>query len=304
MRVIVKKLRMNFCWILCIGVLSLNGKRTIIDEISAIVYCDGPHIIISSESTKPDLNGSPRTLEDAVKDELMLCDAKKLHITVTADDVNRYMGELQKNNHMTRAGMERAMEEIGYTYQEGLERLRRRQTIEQLLDSRVRGDVRFIVTREDVMAFDALNPVWETATYTLMETIVDDPCAGETQFTQKQLDLFSWEEPFDVKESQLAEDKKFIVNAQEGEIVFRERLGENQFELTRLARKRPRRKIGLDDIVDPVNKRSLYDVIVDRIRSERYGQLIEGYHKELCNNASIRFTHGYDRENFFNITPL
>lgn len=290
----------RFLLLVCVSFSITHTKRTIVDEISAVVYCDGPRIIIDSESKKPDLDGRPRTLKDAIQDEIMLCEAQRFHITVTTEDVNKYMGELQKNNHMTRAGMERAMEELGYTYQEGLERLRRRQTVEQLTDNQVRGDARFLISKEEVAAFDNEHPVWEPAVYTLAEIVVDDPLAGEKEFSQKELDALAWEEPFDIKESQLADDKQFIADVPVGTVVFRDRLNDHQFELTRLIAKKPRRRIGLDDIVDMASKRTLYDFIIDQMRGMRYEEMIKDWTKELFEKSTIRFTHEYDQEKVLN----
>lgn len=285
--------RMMYSIFLIICTHVLCAERKIVDEIRTVVYHeDGARIILASESTRPDLDGRPTNLKDAVCEELILADAQRFHITVTPDDVERYLAELQKNNRMSRAGLEQAMEEMGYSYQEGMEKLRRRQIVEQMIDSRVRGDKRFMVTQEDVAAFSDANPVFEEAVYALAEAVLDTEPAAD--ISAAALDALPWEEPFEVRERDLAEDMQFLADATVGDIVSRDHI-DGEWELTRLVAKKARRRLGLDDIIDPKSKKTLYDRIVDVIRMQRYETLIEEYQAELLKKATVRFTYEQDR---------
>lgn len=269
------------------------AERTIVDEIRTVVYHeDGAQIILASGSVRPDLDGRPNTLKDAICEELVLIDATRFHITVTPDDVERYLGELQKNNRMSRAALEHAMEDMGYSYQEGMEKLRRRLVNEQMVDTKVRNDKRFMIPEEEVAAFNDQHPIFEEAVYTLAEITLDKEPARDS--SQAELDALPWEEPFEVKERDLAEDMQFLSDVKVGEIVARDHI-DGEWELTRLVGKKPRRRVGLDEIVDKKMQRTLYDKIVDLIRMQRYETLIDEYHAELLKNATLRFTYEQDR---------
>ena len=263
----------------------MQAARVVIDEIRATVYHeDGARIIVSSD-IRPDLDGHQRTLRDAVLDELMLIEGERFHITVTEEDAEDYLAELQKANHMSRAAMERLMEDMGYTYKQGLEKLRRRQAVEQLIDFRIRSDKRFIVNREDVEKFEKEHPVFEQAVYTLAQVVVNDDAALKKQYAAKELDVLNWEEPFDVHENDVAEDKKFIADAPLGTLVDREAV-EGGIELTRLVARKPRRRVPVDE---------LYDQVVNRIRMERFEELMKDFQKDVLAKSTIRFTRPQDR---------
>lgn len=269
------------------------AERKIVDEIRTVVCGeDGARIILTSESIRPDLDGRPTNLKDTICEELLLSEAQRYHIIVTPDDVEHYIAELQKNNHMSRAGLEHAMEEMGYTYQEGMEKLRRRQVTEQVIDNRVRGDKRFVITEEEVNKFNTDHPIFDEAVYTLADVVLDDE--PSPAMSQEELDTLPWEEPFEVKERDLAEDMQFIATIKVGDIVSRDHV-DGVWELTRLIGKKPRRRVGLDEVVDQRSGRTLYDKIVDVIRMQRYETLIEEYHAELLSNATLRFTYEQDR---------
>jgi hypothetical protein len=278
-------MKWHYLFVIMLPCSSLFSSRIIVDEIRAVVYHeDGARIILSSD-IKPDLDGRPRTLRDAVLEEIMLLEAEHLHFTVTDDDAEDYLAELQKNNHMSRAAMERVMEDMGYSYAEGREKLRRRQAIERLIDFRIRSDKRFIVTREDVEKFESEHPVYEQGVYTLAQVVLPDHLIKD-KYTQKELDVLKWEEPFEVQENEVAEDKKFLADVQLGSIVDRE-IVEGGIELTRLVARKPRRRVTVDE---------LYDQVVNRIRMERFDVLMKDFQKNMLGKSTIRFTHPQDQQ--------
>lgn len=282
--------------LLCMGFVAcpLSAERVIVDEIRCTLYTqEGARIKLSSD-VKPHLDGRPRDVRDIVCDELMLCEAERYHIDVTPEDAERYMDELRKNNNMTRFAMERVIEEMDYTYPEALDQLRRRQMSEQLLDHRIRSDKRFMISPEEVAAFDKEHPVFEEGLYTLAEVLVHDAQALNKNFTAEELAALPWEESFVVKESELAEEMAFVIGANVGEIVLRDPVAEG-VELTRLVAKKPRRRILVDEIVDPRTRRTLQDKIVEVIRMQRYEDVVREYQDELLRNATLRFAHPQDR---------
>lgn len=282
----------NKQFLLSFLVLSLSSvyarevnDSTIIDEIRSIIYDENGTSIILSSQIKPTLDGSSRSLRDIVLDELMILDAKRFNFSVTDDDIERYISELQRVNGITRAGLERVMQDMGYTYEEGKEQMRRRQIIDQIIDARVKSDKRFLVQREDVEKFDEEHPLYEDARFQLQQVVIPEKLALEKTFTQSELDELDWEDPFEVTQSELADDKQFIVDAPIGTLIDRERVSEG-VELTRLISKIEKKRIPLDD---------RYEKISNQIMMKRYKDLMQEYSDQLLENAAIRFIHEEDR---------
>jgi hypothetical protein len=297
MKSVIKNISTVFS-ICCFLSTAVRAERIIVDEIRTVVYNeDGAHVILTSD-IKPDLDGRPRDLHDAVCEQILVCEADRYHIKVTQEDVERYLGELQKSNNMGRSAMERVMDEMGYTYAQGLEKLRRKQQGEQLVDHRVRSDARFMIKPEEVAAFDAENPSYEQAVYTLADALVaeDGSDIMKKKFSAADLDALPWEDPFEVKERDLADNMQFVAQANVGDIVLREPSeGGSHVELIRLVAKKPSRRVALTDVIEPVSKKTLGDKITDVIRMKRFEELLKEYYAELLGKSTVRFTYEKDR---------
>lgn len=260
--------------------------REVVNEVRAIIYHkDGSAKLILTSDVKSDMNGAPRSIRDIIVRQLQIEDARSLHITVSKDEIEAYLASLQKANRMTRADLEKLMENMGFTYEEGAEELLGRQMAEQAIDQRIKSDKRFIIQREEVEAFDTKNPAYEEACYTLCQVCVPTEKAPKDS-DAKALDALPWEEPFEIKESQLSEDKFFIANEPLGIIVDRDEVDEG-VELTRLVDKKLRKKIEVDQ---------RYDQIVNIIRMQRFEELMREYEQELLSKATIRFTYPEDKK--------
>lgn len=276
---------------------SASAERTIIDEIRVIVYHQGGSELILSSDIRPSLEGRPRTLRDIVLQRLMVLDAESLHITITNEDAERFLGELQKMNGLSRDAMLEVFRELGYSYEEGLEQLRYRQMIEQILDIRIRTNKRLIVQRSDVEGYDKEHPVFEEAVYVLQQVCLpaqtDEERAAllEKEFSEKEIDCFAWEEPFEIQERDLAEDKRFIADAHNGALVFRDNVEEG-VELTRLVSKKERRKVELEEHFDEVS---------EIIARQRFETLYKEYEQSLFEKASLRFNRPEDKQEVLGI---
>ncbi len=285
-----KKIFLIIAVLFSVTVLEADENRTIIDEIRVIIYHEkGAELILSSD-VRPSLEGRPRSLRDIVIQRLMALDAQSLHITVTTEDAERFLGELQRMNGLSREAMLEAFYAHGFNYEEGLAQLQLRQLVDQILDVRVRTNKKLIVQLEDIENYDILHPQFEEASYILEQVCIpqgnmSDKEAESREFTPAELKAFQWEEPLEVKTSELADDKKFISNAQEGTIVWRE-LVEEGVELTRLVKKTPERRIPFKD---------RYDEIAEILGRERFNTVLKNYEESLLSKASLRFTRPEDK---------
>lgn len=268
-------------------VLVLSGiiqtKEILIDEARAVVYFKGGSVPIADSDLKA-LDGHPVTLRDAVLRQLMVIHGRPF-VQVTPDDVEKTLGELQKANGVTREEMLHAFESAGFSQEEGLAEIERQQIVSQVLEVRVRSDKRLIIQKSDVEDYDREHPAFIEPVYTLQQVCIPIPADEQQEFTPAQIEAFTWEPAFDVKESELAEDKKFIADAQAGVIVSREHVDQG-LELTRLVRKTSGSRVPLEE---------RYDAIMDILHRERFALVLREFQVDLLKKASVWFSHPEDR---------
>ncbi len=273
--------------ILC-GLLVLAGtigaEEVLVNEIRAIVYHKGGSAPITDSDLRS-LDGHPVTLRDAILRQLIVVHGQQF-AQVTDDDVERMLAELQKANGINREGMLHAFEMAGFTQEEGFLELKRQQIVSQVLEVRVRSDKRLIVQKSDVEEYDREHPAFVESVYTLQQVCLPSKTDVNQHFSAAQIEAFPWENPFDVKESELAEDKRFIIDAASGAIVGRECVAEG-LELTRLVRKTSGRRITLDE---------RYDDVMEQLRRERFAAVLEEFQRDLLSGASIWFSRPEDRD--------
>lgn len=283
-----RKLKLSIIPFFCFIAIALGGviytKEILIDESRATVYFKGGSVPITDSDLKA-LDGHPVTLRDAVLRQLMVIHGRPF-VQVTPDDVEKTLGELQKANGLTREAMLHAFEAAGFSQEEGFAEIERQQIVNQVLEVRVRSDKRLIIQKSDVEDYDREHPAFIEPVYTLQQVCIQVPIDEQQQFTPAEIEAFHWEPAFDVKESELAEDKKFIAEALVGAIVSRERVDQG-LELTRLVRKTPGKRIPLEE---------RYDTIMDILHRERFALVLRDFQARLLENASVGFSHPEDRE--------
>lgn len=263
----------------------MYAKEVLVNEIRAIIYHKGGSVPISDSDLKS-LDGHRVTLRDAILRQLMVIDGQQFS-QITDDDVERTLVELQRANGLSRDGMMHAFEMAGFSKEEGFEEIKRQQIVSQVLEVRVRSDKRLIIQKSDVEEYDNRHPAFIEPVYTLQQVCI--PLSDDVEhkkFTDAELAAFHWEEPFEVKAIELADDKQFIADAEIGAIVSRERVDEG-LELTRLVRKTARERVSLE-------KR--YDEIMDIARRERFMVVLREFQQSLLDRSSIWFSHQEDRD--------
>ena len=263
-----------------LGAGMLTAEPLLVDEIVAQVMSpEGNEIILFSDLIAG-IDGQRKTLKELILEKLMVLDAKKYKIEVNEEELDRFLAQLLKQNSWSRSDFIMFLDEHGFTYEEGRDMLRSRQMTNQVIDYRVRSDKRMIVNREEAFQHYKAHPEVEEATYTL--SIAYAPFAT---YAQDKLDALLkddktpenllWDEPFTLKASELADDRKFIADRAVGSIVLVDKL-EDGYELTKLVETTPAKELPFDD---------QYHMIVSKIRAERFETVFEGYRKELLEEA-------------------
>lgn|GEM_PF-3093896 len=268
------------------------AKKQLVDEVIAIIYhAEGNEPVLYSD-TLTSIDGQERTLQDVIIERLMVLDARKYKILVSDEELDRFIGLLLTQNKWTRSDLVMFLDERGYTLADGRELLRNKQMINQIIDYKVRSDKRMMISRDQALEYYKGHPSKEEATFTL-----DIAYVPASEYKKSELEALikakklpkeiAFDEPFTLKESELAADRQFIAKEKPGAVVLIEEL-EDGFEITRLVEKTVACEIPFD---------TAYSAIVSQMRQERFGQVLESYRSELLENAHIKYCGAYSDAN-------
>ncbi len=258
-----------------------------IDTIQAVVFGQGgTEIVAYSDVVRPSLSGTPRTLDDLIFERLVFLDAQKFKILADEEAVDRYLTIVQKENNLTLDQLKEVFSSAGYSYEEGREQFKRLQTVNSMLDFKIRSHV--IVPRNLVETYYNENPVFEEAAYKIQIGLLPY-IAGKEAAQKKALAYMAktgrsvrgieWGEPFWVKKDDIAGDKQFVFDLKVGRSSMPQDLGHG-FEIYRLVDKK-------DERLMPLEER--YREIADILRRPIYQELMEKYKQHLFDTTSILF---------------
>src|SRR5438477_911811 len=223
-----------------------TSNLVLIDQIEVVVYGQDVEIITKSDLDRPALGGGFRTKEEIVFEKEVLLDAKKHHLPQDEEAIDAYLVQIQREHNLSSDDLENIFTSSGYTIQEGREQLQMMQTVNTMLDIKIRSNV--IVPRKDVERYYQENPVIIEATYTLERAFVPQSPKISSEKQYKVLVEYSqglkkvagivWSEPFTLNHSDIAESRDFIYMMEPGNISL-PLLVNGGFELFRLVEKTP-----------------------------------------------------------------
>jgi hypothetical protein len=279
------KMRVLF-FLLMVSFATEASELFLLDQIEVVISdLDGAQIITKSDLDKPSLGGGDRSKDDLVFERLVLLDAKKHKIPQDEEAVDAYLNQIQREHNLTNEELESIFTSSGYTVEEGREQLQIMQTINTMLDVKIRSNL--IVPRRDVEAYYNEHPEVIEATYTLERALVpfskkmkkNEQKTALERFARNEVEVrgVSWSEPFTVNHSEVSESKNFIYTMEIGQISLPQELA-GGFELFKLVDKTPEFRKTLEES---------YRDIVDILRRPKYEELMSKYHDLLFNNASI-----------------
>jgi hypothetical protein len=283
--------------IITISLLPANNEEigeeivsSILDEILVAIYTQKQGIIIILRSDlRPNLDGSERSLRKIILEHLMLLEAETLHITISEDEAERHLGQIQKEHKLTRKALERLFSDCGYTYEEGREQLRRTQIIGMLVEHKIRSHL--IINETDIIAYFDNHPEYNEASYTLAHTFIPHEKATREEIEDlarqnKVETIFKCDDEFVVQENELADERRFIIDAPLGSMVEIEESDEG-FDLTILKAKTSRALISFEERKDDIEY---------LLRKERFDMSLREYEDELLAKATLRFTYEDDKK--------
>jgi len=262
-----------------------TSNLILIDQIEVVVYGQGVEIITKSDIDRPALGGGFRTKDEIIFEKEVLLDAKKHHLPQDEEAIDAYLAQIQREHNLSQDQLEEIFTSSGYTIQEGREQLQMMQTVNTMLDIKIRSNL--IVPRKDVEKYYQDNPAIVEATYTLERAFVpqSNKISSDKQYKllvehaqgTKRVVGITWSDPFTLNHSDIAESKDFIYTMQPGEISL-PHLVNGGFELFRLVEKTPETVKSLEDC---------YRDIVDVLRRPKYEELMEKYREHLSKNCSV-----------------
>ena len=262
----------------------------LIDTIEAVIFgSEGTEVITKSNLDRPSLGGGIRTLDDTVFERLVYLDAQKHKIYSDEDAVDAYLAAIQKEHNLTRDELHDIFTASGYTFEEGREQLQMMQSINSMLDFKIRSNL--IVPRKDVEVYYEAHPEYIEASYTLQRVFISLSASTSKEQQRMELEQFvetgrgvggiEWSQPFTIMQSDVAEDKHFIFEMQLGEISRPQEIP-GGFELFKLEEKNEKRLRSFDE---------RYREIADILRQPKYNELLVTYRENLFNEASVLYFH-------------
>src|SRR5579872_472308 len=265
----------------------------VIDSIGAVVFGQaGTEIITLSDVHRPSLTGAPQSQEDIIFERLVYLDAQKFKIAPDEEAVDKYLLEIQKQNNLTLDELKQIFKQAGYTYQEGREQFKRLQTVKSLLDYKINSNL--IVPRQEIEEYYRVHPLKQEAEYTLQYALVPYQSDKEGQYedivefinaqmagNKKGVENpgIVWNEPFVMKQSEIADDKDFIFSMKVGSISM-PRETASGFELYLLKDKKNERTATLEE---------RQAEIIRALTQPKYEKLMNDYKKQLFDSVSILY---------------
>lgn len=263
-----------------------SEKLYLIDDIRATVYGEeSTDIITKSELERPGIDGVYRSLHDHIIERLLYQEAVKYKMLPTAEAVEKHLQAVQQDHNLTLEELNAIFKTAGYTPEEGKEQFAHLSAISSIIDFKIRS--RLIVLERDIIAYYEENPVWEQPAYLVQRAVVRIPRKKEPEKFKKELEYYiktgigsfniSWADPFWIKQDEMAEEWRFIMDMNCDEIRIVQELPE-EIELLKLVEKREKR-------LKPLEER--YREIAELLRRPKYEELFMNYRQSLFDSASI-----------------
>ena len=261
-----------------------------VDKILAIIYMGDVSTIVTQSDLRPRFSPEPRTLEEVVLEKLKLEDAKSLKVNMTDSDVEKRIAMLMQQHKLTQEGLMNIFKQGGMTNEEAREFLKDQLTVEAIEEFRVKG--KLIIEKKEIEEFYNANPVMRESSYTLSQAFYPFTTLRSKEDQHKDLKKeitsgevvtkVQWESPFELKDSEFAEDKKFIQGLESGSVVQLQET-EHGVMLLRLLTKTPQRLIPLEERV-----REITGIIGEK----KYYAAQKSYNDDLLEKAQghIKYT--------------
>lgn len=257
-----------------------KSKFETIDRVLAVIYHHEGSVPILQSDLRPGIDAIPRTLKDVILEKLMVLDAQTLKVTISDADVDRHLAFVQKEQKLTKEDTIELFKSMGYTFREGMDQLKTKLMIKDVIDYRVRNKV--IIDKKDIEDFDNKNPLctykvsrafvpFEDASPALKKIKIEEAIAsGEI------LNLVDWMQPIELSDSDFSEEKAQLKSLEAGSIAMIDET-KNGIGLFRMIEKKR----------TPVEERERE--IMNIIGQERFVKEMQNYEKKLLDSSKVKY---------------
>lgn len=252
------------------------GELVMLDKIEAVVADgDRSEAIATSDVARRAFDGQHHDLNDVINENLLDILADKFKITVDDEDIDKYLLKMKMPHEQVRA----IAESSGYSNMaEFYGQFKKMYRSQNALNYKVQSE---LVFAEDVIAeYYNENPVVNEAMYVVeLATVPFDENKEKAQ-QLKELNEFArgkrqnkkiiWQDPIELKQSEVAEQNSFLFAMKDNEIVVKET--ESGFDLFRMKQSTPKKILTLQE-----RKQE----IITTLRNQKYDQIVEKVLKDL-----------------------
>ena len=258
-----------------------------IDEIKALV--EGPmriEVIVASDIKRRGFDGVIHDVQDLALEVIKDQHGEDSGAVITDEDVDKYLRAMSQGADMSKETLISMAKDFGYdTIEEFYKDLKRLYRANSTMEQEIRSYL--AVSEQELKEYYDKHPEYKEGAYYLQTAQVpfrDDMTKAQLKKalkhpeTSDKIGKISWGSPFDVKYSELAEDKNFIKKMNSGDVHVLE--GSNGFTLYRLKNNIKPALIPFDEQKKP---------ILEKLRAEKFDKAFSQYNEEIMKDADITY---------------
>lgn len=253
-------------------------KLVLEDEIAAVIHTRPEHdpiLLTRKELNRLSINGQKQTKQEIVRARKI--EYEGVHVfkmPIPEEAITSYMRSLKEAHGMTDDQFKQKFEEAGYSYEEGIDELRRMLIVDQLFNFKIKS--RLVVPEDDVRAYYNANPQEIPAAYNIRQGflsngILTDNELKELKVTGNHINLVDWMSPYWLAENDMADSLKHMKKLADGSIASISSTG-NGHEVIQLVKKRAKRTRTFEES---------YKEIADILQRPLFEKLVKEYEQEL-----------------------
>lgn len=253
-------------------------KLVLEDEIAVIIHTSpeqDPILLTRKELNRLSINGTAQTEAEIIRARKIEYEGVYVFKMPIPDEaITGYMRSLKEAHGMTDDQFKQKFEDAGYSYEEGIDELRRMLIVDQLFNFKIKS--RLVVPESDVREYYEKNPQEIPAAYNIRQGFLSNGILTEEEIKEltangKHSNLVDWMSPYWRSEDDLAESLKHMKTLPDGSIAAVLSTG-NGYEVIQLVKKRPKRKRTFEES---------YKEIVDILQRPLFEKLVKEYEQEL-----------------------
>lgn len=261
------------------GVQTQNPR--IINRVRAVCYLeDGTYIVTQSDIERPRVDGTLATFEDLCVDPFICQEARQFNINRDPEMVDKYFDEVCRTNNIGKKQLEQILTNAGYTYEEAREQIGMLMQVNSFFGFKF-GAGRLTISDKEIQAEYDKNPQYEELQICIERLFVPSYAADTAEkayaLVQKNDTAVVKNQPFWIKQSELAADKQLFFSMELNEISpAYETI--NGYEFFRVLDRQEKQLVSFE------TRRT---ELANKLYRDRFIQSISEYKKELLARSPI-----------------